>query len=26
MDLLLVVATIAFFAVGIAYVRGCDRL
>jgi hypothetical protein len=26
MDLLFVVATIAFFAVSLAYVRGCDRL
>ncbi len=26
MDLLLVVATVAFFAVSLAYVRGCDRL
>jgi len=26
MDLLFVVATVAFFAVCIAYVRGCDRL
>lgn len=26
MDLLFVAATIAFFAVSLAYVRGCDRL
>ncbi len=26
MDLVLVVATVAFFAVTLAYVRGCDRL
>jgi hypothetical protein len=26
MDLLYVAATIAFFAVSLAYVRGCDRL
>jgi hypothetical protein len=26
MDLLLVVATVAFFAVSLAYVRACDRL
>ena len=26
MDFLFVVATVAFFAVSIAYVRGCDRL
>jgi hypothetical protein len=26
MDLLLVAATVAFFAVSLAYVRGCDRL
>jgi len=26
MDLLLVAATIAFFAASLAYVRGCDRL
>jgi len=26
MDLLLVAATVAFFAVSLAYVRACDRL
>ncbi len=26
MDLVLVAATVAFFAVSLAYVRGCDRL
>jgi hypothetical protein len=26
MDLVFVIATIAFFAVSLAYVRGCDRL
>jgi hypothetical protein len=26
MDLLFVAATVAFFAVSLAYVRGCDRL
>jgi hypothetical protein len=26
MDILLVVATVVFFAVSLAYVRGCDRL
>jgi len=26
MDLLFVAVTVAFFAVSIAYVRGCDRL
>jgi len=26
MDVVFVVATIAFFAVSLAYVRGCDRL
>jgi len=26
MDLLFVVAAVAFFAVSLAYVRGCDRL
>jgi hypothetical protein len=26
MDLLLVAATVAFFAVSLAYIRGCDRL
>jgi len=26
MDFLLVAATVAFFTVAIAYVRGCDRL
>jgi hypothetical protein len=26
MDLLFVVVTVAFFAVSLAYVRGCDRL
>lgn len=26
MDLVLVIATVAFFAVSLAYVRGCDRL
>jgi hypothetical protein len=26
MDLILVAATVAFFAVSLAYVRGCDRL
>jgi len=26
MDILFVVATVVFFAVSLAYVRGCDRL
>ncbi len=26
LDVLLVAATVAFFAVALAYVRGCDRL
>jgi len=26
MDLVFVAATVAFFAVSLAYVRGCDRL
>jgi hypothetical protein len=26
MDLVLVIATVAFFAVSLAYVSGCDRL
>ncbi len=26
LDLILILTTIAFFAVSVAYVRGCDRL